>query len=90
MDFICLILGLVVAYLVTNDMKKKLNSVSAQSSAIYYIDQGSLNITTSKELFLGAHTTRTKVNSGNHSGGGHRGGGHRGGGHRGGGGRGRR
>lgn len=81
------VIGIAVAFAVTGTFKAQLKSVSAQSSARFYMEQGSMKLTTSKELFLGSHTVRQVIQNNNHGGGR---GGHRGGGHRGGGGRGRR
>lgn len=79
------IIGLVVAFSVTAGMKKQLKSVQFRDSASFYVDQGSLKVTKSKELYLGSHVVRRPIAQ-NHGGGGHRGGrpggGHRGGGRR--------
>lgn len=60
-----IIIGLVVAFTVTATMKKQLKSVSLQSSARYYTEQGSLKITKSKELYLGSHVVRHVIQQNN-------------------------
>lgn len=55
---IALVVGLLFGFLVTNSMKKKLNSVHSQSAASDYVKSGSFRVTRSQDLFLYTHTDR--------------------------------
>ena len=53
MSFIvALVIGIVLALIVTGVMKGKLKSVRSQRAAANYVRQGSMNVTESSELFL--------------------------------------
>lgn len=49
---VCLIIGLIAALITTSIMKGKLKSVRSKSRAEEYVRKGSLNITSSSDLFL--------------------------------------
>ena len=76
---IAVIIGLIIALLVTSSMKSKLKSVRYQANARDYIRSGSFNLKHSRDLYLYSTVTRVarpKSNSGgSRSGGGSRGGG---------------
>ncbi len=77
---IALIIGLIIAFLVTSSMKSKLKSVRYQANAREYIRSGSFNLKHSRDLYLYSTVTRVarpKNNSGGSrsGGGGSRGGG---------------
>lgn len=76
---IAVIIGLIIALLVTSSMKSKLKSVRYQANAREYIRSGSFNLKHSRDLYLYSTVTRVarpKNNSGgSRSGGGSRGGG---------------
>ena len=76
---IAVIIGLIIALLVTSSMKSKLKSVRYQANAREYIRSGSFNLKHSRDLYLYSTVTRVarpKSNSGgSRSGGGSRGGG---------------
>ena len=58
-----LIIGLIVALIVTGSMKKKLTSVRMATEANDYVIPGTLNITESRDTFLYSHVTRTERQS---------------------------
>ena len=49
---ISLVIGVVLALIITGTMKGKLKSVRSQRAAANYVRQGSMNVTESSELFL--------------------------------------
>lgn len=57
---ISLIIGFVVALIVTGSMKGKLKTVRQQVRADDYVTPGSLQLTTSRDLFLYTQLTRTE------------------------------
>ena len=68
---ICIAIGGVVALVVTFTMRSQMKSVRPQNSAASYICPGSLNVTTSRDIFLyRTHTVtaKPKSSSGSHSG----------------------
>lgn len=69
---ICIAIGVVVALAVTLTMRSQMKSVRPQNSAASYICPGSLNITTSRDVYLyRTHTVTAKPkssSSGSHSG----------------------
>lgn len=60
---ICLVIGFVVAFLVTGSMKSKLKSVKKQQAAAEYTKPGSLQVTYSKDFFLYRVVNRQKKES---------------------------
>ena len=68
---ICIAIGVVAALVVTFTMRSQMKSVRPQNSAASYICPGSLNVTTSRDIFLyRTHTVtaKPKSSSGSHSG----------------------
>lgn len=61
--------GLVVAFITVQCMKGKLKSVRSRAGAEEYVRDGSMNVTSSNELFLYNTVTRTKIAESNSSGG---------------------
>lgn len=57
---ISLVVGFVVALIVTGSMKRKLRSVHSQPAASQYIVPGSLDITQSREIYLYSQVRRTE------------------------------
>lgn len=49
---ISLVIGLVVAFIVTASMKKKLKTVSFKAGASDYMKPGTLNVTSANDVFL--------------------------------------
>lgn len=66
--FFSLVIGIVIALVVTGILKGQLNSVRHQPFANNYLKQGSLNITLSNELFLYRNITRRRRQTNNSSG----------------------
>ncbi len=66
---IALGIGLVIALIVVSTMKGKLKSVRFQQAAADYVRAGSLNVTTSRDIFLYAHVSRQARVQSNSSGG---------------------
>lgn len=61
---ICIAIGLVVALIVTFTMRSQMKSVRPQHSAASYICPGSLNVTTSRDIYLyRTHTVTAKPKS---------------------------
>ena len=56
---IYIVIGIVVAFLVTGAMKAQLKSVQSQSSAASYIRSGSMVLTANEDLFLYRNVSRT-------------------------------
>lgn len=69
---ICLVIGFVIALIVTGIMKGKLKSVRFQPAAANYVRQGSMHLSESYELFLYRTVTRRARPKSNSSGGGSR------------------
>lgn len=69
---ICIAIGVVVALIVTLTLRSQMKSVRPQHSAASYICPGSLNVTTSRDIYLyRTHTVTAKPkssSSGSHSG----------------------
>lgn len=65
---ICLVVGLVIALIVTGIMRSQLKSVKRQQGAREYTKPGSMQLTHSSDLFLYRHVTRVKVQSNSSSG----------------------
>lgn len=55
---ICLIIGIVVAFIVTAVMKGQLKSVHSKSGAADYVRPGSMELTVSEDDFLYNRVTR--------------------------------
>lgn len=55
---IAVVVGLLIALIVTNTMKGKLKTVHFQTAANNYIKAGSMNVTQSRDLFLYTHVDR--------------------------------
>ena len=55
---ICLVIGLVVAFIATGSMKKELHTVRKQIKADTYIEPGTLKLTGSQDLFLYSQVTK--------------------------------
>lgn len=58
--FVALVIGIIVAVIVTGTMKGKLKTVRRQNAASSYVRNGSMNVTDSRELFLYSQVTRTE------------------------------
>ena len=56
-----LVIGLLIAAIIVNKMKKKLVSVTAKTEASYYFRPGSMILNNQRDTFLYAQTTRTKI-----------------------------
>lgn len=54
-----LLIGAVIAFLITGYMRMKLRTVRKQMSAMSYVKDGSMNITASRDMFLYRKVTRT-------------------------------
>ena len=68
---ICLAIGLVVGLITVSRMKGQLKTVHARSGAADYVRSGSLQLTSSRDIFLYVNRTRVakpKNNGGSHSG----------------------
>ena len=65
---VALIVGVVAGIAVAFVLKKQLKSVRQQKQANVYIKSGSMQITTSRDLFLYREVTRTKKDTSNSSG----------------------
>lgn len=68
---ICLAIGLVVGIITVSSMKGQLKTVRASNSAADYVRSGSLQLTSSRDIFLYVNRTRVakpKNNGGSHSG----------------------
>lgn len=70
---ISLVVGIVLAFIVTGIMRSKLKSVRAQAAADNYVAAGSLNITQKQDLFLYRNVVRTPKPTSNSGGSGHSG-----------------
>ncbi len=57
---ICLVIGFVIALIITLIMRGKLKSVRSKSEASDYVRNGSLNITVARDIFLYRRVTRTQ------------------------------
>ncbi len=57
---ICVVIGLVAAFIVTGNMKGKLKTVKKKDEAASYLKQGSLSVTESKDVFLYSRVTQTR------------------------------
>lgn len=57
---ICLVIGFVIALIITLIMRGKLKSVRSKSEATDYVKNGSLNITVARDIFLYRQVTRTQ------------------------------
>lgn len=57
---ICLVIGLVVAFIATGSMRGQLKSVRQQAKADDYVTPGSLQLTGSRDLFLYTQVTKTE------------------------------
>ena len=64
-----LVIGLIVALIVTGVMRSQLKSVKPQKFANLYIRQGSMAVTDMRDYFLYKHTTRTMRSSSSSGGG---------------------
>lgn len=67
---ISIFIGFLFAIMMTAVMKGKLKSVHTKAGASDYVKNGSMHITTSRDLFLYAHVTRTQKQTENDSSGG--------------------
>lgn len=67
--FIALIIGLIIALIMTSLEKAKLKSVKKQQNASQYVRKDSMHLRNSRDLFLYSHTTRTRVSSSSSGGG---------------------
>ena len=56
---ICLAIGLVIALIITGSMRSKMKSVRAKGSAADYVCEGSMHVSTSRDLYL--YTTHTRT-----------------------------
>ena len=65
---IALVVGLVLALIVTSALKVQLKSVRKQDQANSYVRDGSMQLTLSNDIFLYRNVTRTKKESSNSSG----------------------
>lgn len=66
---ICLVVGLVIALIVTGIMRSQLKSVRRQPGAGEYTKPGSMQLTHSSDLYLYRHVSRVKIQRNNSSGG---------------------
>lgn len=57
---VCLVIGLVIALIVTGVMRSKLKTVRKQDTANQYTKPGSMRVTLSTDLFLYRNVTRTR------------------------------
>lgn len=55
---ICLVIGAVIAFVVTGIMKSGMKTVRSQNAAAEYVRQGSMNVTRSRDMFLYRNVTR--------------------------------
>ena len=55
---ICLVIGVVIAFIVTGIMKSGMKTVQNRNSAAEYVRQGSLQVTHSRDIFLYRNVTR--------------------------------
>lgn len=53
------IFGVLVGFVITNGMKRQLNTVSSQTEASDYIREGSMKLTNKNDMFLYRHVTTT-------------------------------
>ncbi|MGN0601875.1 MAG: TPM domain-containing protein [Oscillospiraceae bacterium] len=67
--FVAFIIGIVVAVIITNIMKKQLKTVRFQSAADNYVRSGSMQVIESNDLFLYTHIDRRLKPKDNDSGG---------------------
>ena len=65
---ISLIVGFVIALIITLIMKGKLKTVHFQKNASIYVKRGSMNVTHARDLYLYSRVTRTPKPRDNHSG----------------------
>ena len=65
---IALVIGIVLALIVTSALKAQLKSVRKQNQANSYVRDGSMQLTLSNDIFLYRDVTRTKKESNNSSG----------------------
>ena len=64
---VCLVIGFIVALIITLIMKGKLKSVRSKSEAADYLKRDSLNITVARDIFLYRQVTRTEKPQSNSS-----------------------
>lgn len=64
---ISIVIGLIIAFIVTSSMKGKLNSVRMQSAAANYVKVGSFDLSDSRDIFLYRHVTRRERPKSNNS-----------------------
>lgn len=64
---ISLAVGLVVAFIVTASMKKKLNTVALKAEASEYMKPGTLNVTSANDVFLYSNVSRREKTNSNSS-----------------------
>lgn len=76
---ICMGVGLLIGLAAVGIMASKMRSVRMQSSASDYVRPGSMHLTSSRDIFLYSHVSRTPKPKNHTSGGHHGGGGGRGG-----------
>lgn len=55
---ICLVIGVVIAFIVTGIMKSSMKTVRSQNAASAYVRQGSMDVTHSRDMFLYRNVTR--------------------------------
>ena len=67
---ISLVIGVIIAFVVTGIMKSKLKSVRMQAAAANYVKEGSVNITSSSDNFLYKTVKKTERETSSSSGGG--------------------
>ena len=67
---ISLVIGVIIAFVVTGIMKSKLKSVRMQAAASNYVKEGSVNITSSSDNFLYRTVKKTERETSSSSGGG--------------------
>ncbi len=56
-----LIIGIIIAFLITGSMKEKMNTAVVQRAAANYVREGSFDLRTKRDVFLHEHTTRTLI-----------------------------
>ncbi len=66
---VSLVIGFVVAFLVTSSMKAQLKTVRSKAAASDYLKKGSLQVTDAREFFLYRHVSRRRKANNNRSGG---------------------
>ncbi len=64
---IALILGIVIAFLVTGSMLAKMNTAVKQRAAANYVRNGSFSLSAQNDRFLYENTTKTRRSSSNNN-----------------------